>query len=420
MRDHGRAAVAPPLRGERRTAVRLPGADRARAARRHERPASRARRAAFPARSPPARLLAELRGGVRAVEALRQRALRARGSQGRPGGVDVAQLPTVRGRTVRRAAPRRRRRQHQPALRRARAGRATRGLGRRDAGDPGPVAAAAEGGACGDVRAASDRGRRHQRARLAGAAARAPGPMAIGPRARSSQAGLLPLRGPRAEGLAEPAGRGAAPRRHRIAAVHGRHYGHAEGGDADPPQPRRQCLAGRRLDAARGQPARGVPGGAALLPRLRAHHHAAVRRRGGGRDRAASAAAPGRRRARRASAASTSASSWACPRSTPRCSSTATRANTRSAAASSASAARRRCRASCRGSSRRSPAAGSSRATVSPRRRRSRTARRSSASAATAASACRSRARRPGSSTSRRARRCRRDTTARSRSAARR
>ena len=56
------------------------------------------------------------------------------------------------------------------------------------------------------------------------------------------------------------------PRRHRAAAVHERHHGHAEGRDAHAPQPRRQRRAGPRLAG----PARDRDRlrGAAVLPRL--------------------------------------------------------------------------------------------------------------------------------------------------------
>ncbi len=216
--------------------------------------------------------------------ALRHRALPAGGPQGGPGRPHAAQLPAARGRLLRGPADRGDPREHEPPVRVAGDAGAVRGLGLRDGRAPRPVLPPPARDPRGHAGAPGDRGGR----------GRAPALVRAPPRPRRAAAegggredpgrdGHVPLPRPR-EALPADAARGrpeAVGR--RSPAVHRRHHGHAEGGDAHPPQPRVERPAGAGLVPER----RGghLPGGDPLLPRLRAHLGAPLRDRAGGRDR---------------------------------------------------------------------------------------------------------------------------------------
>ena len=175
-----RASLASVLRGGRSGHDRRSRRDPARAPRPHRRPRAGQGGAALLPRPADAGPHPHLGRAARADPALRDRALPARGAQGRPGRHHAAELPGVRGRLLRRPADRRDPGQHEPDVRGARDARAVRGLGLRDAGAPRPVLPAPAGDPRRDPRPPRDRGGRDRGPALAGPHARSAGPVAPG------------------------------------------------------------------------------------------------------------------------------------------------------------------------------------------------------------------------------------------------
>ncbi len=185
-----------------------------------------------------------------AGHALRRLAAGVRRAQGRPRGDHAAQQPAISGVPVRHAAGRRHRGQRQSALHRVGACAPVARLGRADHRGAGELRPHAGAGAAGHRRA-QHRAHRHRRP-----AGRRPQPQ--GPRAELRDAPHAEAGAAAPPALADPAARrpgrrrharaaaGAArPAGHRLPAIHRWHHRRGQGGNADPPQHRRQPAAGR-------------------------------------------------------------------------------------------------------------------------------------------------------------------------------